>query len=649
MSVAYTLESLFMAFPGGIIVPRIQRGYVQGRDDEKGREIRANFVPALVDAAFGGKKLTLDFIYGVTPSNGAGMRCLLPLDGQQRLTTLFLLAWLCGKWKADWRFVYETRRIPQLFAQGLVGHAHEATCKPSVEIENSDWFLPIWRENPTVDGMVRMLDALHDAIGERDCTEVDFGRISFLLHGIDGKDETFDHIFRKMNARGKDLSPWENLKAMLDKHLPESLAKAWRDKIDGVWAETIWQHADGDIVTLDNSMEKIARMAYARFAGTEAQDDNLWEMEARLCGNANDEDSKGFPPETLHAFYLATMRYFDDLDSTAIRWTQDRTANALWSGSSDGDDFWTWLSNERDASVADQLRMAFLTESTTQSDATRRLRVLINLLDASSGINGDNFAKALSAGLDFLAGKLDVHGIEKRGAGYSTDQLTDEEHKWNMDEGRIAEFEKDELVHHGSLRFIGWGAFLDEADVKARLEKIRNAIHGDWMAFYRNLGARLSSNKRTITFPVCWGAHDLKYWREEILSDNDFVVAVKAWNASDPPPPEPAWVTHICELANAGKVRKPALRRYGDDDWVYLLNNDSNRSVNSIRLDYNEHERSNRQFLDGGEVVGTGRYKPSIEPGIWFDVVDESWYRSCNPKRFVRNQNGEFVPADRKL
>ena len=92
MSKSYTLDSLFGTFPGGIIVPRIQRGYVQGRDDNKGLGIRANFVPVLVSAAFGGKELALDFIYGIARDDGAGMRCLHPLDGQQRLTTLFLLA-----------------------------------------------------------------------------------------------------------------------------------------------------------------------------------------------------------------------------------------------------------------------------------------------------------------------------------------------------------------------------------------------------------------------------------------------------------------------------------------------------------------------------------------------------------------------------
>lgn len=76
MSEVWTLDKLFGRFPGGIRIPRIQRGYVQGRDDAKGREIRENFLPALVAAFFDEKPLSLDFVYGVSVGD-----CLLPLDG----------------------------------------------------------------------------------------------------------------------------------------------------------------------------------------------------------------------------------------------------------------------------------------------------------------------------------------------------------------------------------------------------------------------------------------------------------------------------------------------------------------------------------------------------------------------------------------
>ena len=99
MNELWTLDKLFERFPGGIRIPRIQRGYVQGRDDAKGREIRANFLPALVSAFFEDRPLSLDFIYGVSVGD-----CLLPLDGQQRIMTLFLLTWLCGRWDRNWRF-----------------------------------------------------------------------------------------------------------------------------------------------------------------------------------------------------------------------------------------------------------------------------------------------------------------------------------------------------------------------------------------------------------------------------------------------------------------------------------------------------------------------------------------------------------------
>ena len=649
MSETFTLERLFEAFPGGIRIPRIQRGYVQGRDDEKGKEIRANFVPKLVDAVFNGKDLSLDFIYGVARSDGEGRRCLLPLDGQQRLTTLFLLVWLCGKWRREWYFTYESRRIPQLFVEGLMENEYPcvAADKPSAEIANASWFLPVWKKDPTVAGMLRMLDAMHEKIGSSSRTDADFSRIVFLLHGIDGSSATFDHIFQKMNARGKELSPWENLKAMLDKYLPDSLADEWQEKIDGNWAATIWEHADGDIAKLDNAMEKVVRMAYARIVGIEAQDDNLWKMEARLCGNANDKDSNVFSRETLQAFYLATMRYFDNLVSVAVRWTQDRNANVLWRGSSDGGDFWTWLSSERDASVADQLRMAFLTGSTKQSDADRRRRVLLNLLDASTGIKSENFKQELSVGLDFLVGKLDVHDIQGQKAGYSIEQLADEERKWKLDAVRIMEVEKDELVYHGSLRFLGWSDFKNEEDVNRRLESIRSGIRNDWIGFYRNLAARISEDaigeREYVHAPV--RKDDIATWRCEILPSRYFIKALVSWHASpDALETTPYWVIHLCELLARGKAECSSLRKF--DGWMFLLQNKERRSPSgkSIRLDYNDKERANRQLLKNGEIYYANPW-PWVEAkdgGAWYNVCNESWWMCDTPPRVMRNADGTF-------
>lgn len=71
-----------------IIIPVIQRDYAQGRIDEKTNKIRDNFIESVKYNLNNNNSMTLDFVYGKTEGLD-----FIPLDGQQRLTTLFLLHW----------------------------------------------------------------------------------------------------------------------------------------------------------------------------------------------------------------------------------------------------------------------------------------------------------------------------------------------------------------------------------------------------------------------------------------------------------------------------------------------------------------------------------------------------------------------------
>jgi uncharacterized protein with ParB-like and HNH nuclease domain len=76
-----------------IQIPIIQRDYAQGRITA--HEIRDSFLDALLAYLEENKKhRDLDFVYG-NQSNEAidDETKFIPLDGQQRLTTLFLLHW----------------------------------------------------------------------------------------------------------------------------------------------------------------------------------------------------------------------------------------------------------------------------------------------------------------------------------------------------------------------------------------------------------------------------------------------------------------------------------------------------------------------------------------------------------------------------
>ena len=71
-----------------IKIPRIQRDYVQGIDSDRISSIRKNLIEGMVGAVKGGEPLDLNYIYGVVEE-----KKFIPLDGQQRLTTLFLFHW----------------------------------------------------------------------------------------------------------------------------------------------------------------------------------------------------------------------------------------------------------------------------------------------------------------------------------------------------------------------------------------------------------------------------------------------------------------------------------------------------------------------------------------------------------------------------
>ena len=78
-----------------VIVPLIQRDYAQGR---KGKEyIRSSFLSEIEGHLQQETELTLDFVYGNIENDA-----FHPLDGQQRLTTL---------WLVHWFLAYKTRKL----------------------------------------------------------------------------------------------------------------------------------------------------------------------------------------------------------------------------------------------------------------------------------------------------------------------------------------------------------------------------------------------------------------------------------------------------------------------------------------------------------------------------------------------------------
>ena len=277
-----------------IEIPIIQRDYAQGRQKEA--VVRNTFLQALFDYLESNRPFNdLDFVYGSITE----LSKFIPLDGQQRLTTLFLLHWylavsaeeqdsfseiLCHKQRS--RFTYETRSSSREFCDALVTSSFDyrqiadssSSDVVSAIIKDQPWFFMSWCFDPTIQAMLTMLDAIHLKFK---------GNPEFYQRLIDDESpvitfrflnlEKFlltDDLYIKMNARGKPLTAFENFKAKLEKKIqsfkdewPTTYELAYKPapisgydyfihKIDNEWADVFWPYRNtaSDDDTFDDEL-----------------------------------------------------------------------------------------------------------------------------------------------------------------------------------------------------------------------------------------------------------------------------------------------------------------------------------------------------------------------------------------------------------
>lgn len=275
----------------GIEVPIIQRDYALGRVSEtKGRW---RFLKAIFSALVEGREMELDFIYGSIKSikqNEEEVNVFMPLDGQQRLTTIFLIRWFIVNTELDGddlirerqllsHFTYSTRASARMFCEKLSQIGYDKN--PAKEIISSYWYHKSFEMDPTVRGM---LNALTDIQSHYENYGVDLyenlDNLQFYILPLDGFDLS-DELYIKMNARGKPLTDFENFKAdwinwikseenpekalyqtevkLGDNDVPKYLSIASR--LDNQWTDIFWP------VAKENEEDKIVDEFFLRFIG----------------------------------------------------------------------------------------------------------------------------------------------------------------------------------------------------------------------------------------------------------------------------------------------------------------------------------------------------------------------------------------------
>ena len=309
-------------------IPQLQRDYVQGSD--KAKEIRDLFICDLVETLSADtpeakqKTLHLDFIYGSTyeeaPASGLHphwkegelhfdipnsdvnepTKVFLPLDGQQRLTSLWLLHWmLCPETEADAakkllsHFSYATRSSSRRFCAALVAHIGDGELKQQLKtnkaksaLMEASWFLPAWQKDPTVNSMIEMLVAIGTRLGEADTAplwkRLQEGAITFTVIEIQSNEfRLTDELYIKMNNRGRMLTDWECDKAKAIECLGEVVFKEenaglWESleaneqektpadyfsfRVDGRWQDFFWHLSRGGESPLEDHVQRSDEM-----------------------------------------------------------------------------------------------------------------------------------------------------------------------------------------------------------------------------------------------------------------------------------------------------------------------------------------------------------------------------------------------------
>lgn len=236
-----------------ILIPRLQRDYVQGLNVA----LMSNFIERLINAVITGKNVDLNYIYGRWVENGQEY---IPIDGQQRLTTLWLLHLYAHSASQDSVFpidiIFESREyahnicacLKSKLGEILKNYSNGHICK---HITNQAWFKRIWYKDRTVKSFLSALDIIESKLNNTDIQSFyedlkSKDAITFKFYKIDGK--LNDDVYIKMNGRGLPLTDYELLKSWMDGKLEKYCGnkrgwlQQWQHKIDNDWTELIWKN-----------------------------------------------------------------------------------------------------------------------------------------------------------------------------------------------------------------------------------------------------------------------------------------------------------------------------------------------------------------------------------------------------------------------
>ena len=276
----YSIKELFNnRYVSQIVIPEIQRDYVWGKKEVEGllnsihgdfenykegiaincgseidTEIRNAFEQYYKKQRF---SCNIGFIYAYNDPQYTGKYFLI--DGQQRLTTIYLILLVLASEKTDFRdkfeklytfsglpiIDYRVREASHYLLKEVIANY----CKKGIEIADQSWFHKDYKSDKTISSIVTNIEYIKTYIREKDIINDEF--IDYVQNFIEfwyfdtNISEQGEELYIYMNARGEQMQENENLKADLlgkiksPSNSNQSLSEL-KDEWGIKWEE--WQH-----------------------------------------------------------------------------------------------------------------------------------------------------------------------------------------------------------------------------------------------------------------------------------------------------------------------------------------------------------------------------------------------------------------------
>lgn len=248
-----------------IIIPDLQRDYCWGTTlSDKGVSLAKQFTLDMREQFMSkSKDLSIGLLYGYEVPVGHLQLC----DGQQRITTLYLLLGLLNRKTKTLQdrllsqremdefqepyLQYSIRESTLYFMNDLVSEFfcdEDESIKDVADIHNQSWYFEEYDQDPSIISMMQALTDLEKIINELKgdnpyrfayflCNEV-----KFIYYDMQTRLEG-EKTFVIINTKGEPLTPTENLKPIFLEAYKnaKNVSKTWEE-----WETYFWQHRNED-------------------------------------------------------------------------------------------------------------------------------------------------------------------------------------------------------------------------------------------------------------------------------------------------------------------------------------------------------------------------------------------------------------------